>query len=67
MVDSEVIAVYIADRLENGHSMQDALEASVSDLDGTFAYLVSTSEGIGLARDQFAMKPLLFPEDDELE
>ena len=64
--DSEVIAVYIADRLENGHSMQDALEASVSDLDGTFAYLVSTKEGIGLARDQFAMKPLLFAEDDEI-
>jgi glutamine phosphoribosylpyrophosphate amidotransferase len=46
--------------------MQDALEASVSDLDGTFAYLVSTKDGIGLARDQFAMKPLLFAEDDEL-
>jgi glutamate synthase domain-containing protein 1 len=64
--DSEVIAVYLADRLETGDSMQDALEASVSELDGTFAYLVSTKEGIGLARDQFAMKPLLFAEDDEL-
>ena len=64
--DSEVIAVYIADRLENGDSMQQALEASVDDLDGTFAYVVSTRDGIGLARDQFAMKPLLFAEDDEL-
>jgi methylamine---glutamate N-methyltransferase subunit A len=64
--DSEVIAVYIADRLENGDSMQQALEASVNDLDGTFAYVVSTRDGIGLARDQFAMKPLLFAEDDEL-
>jgi len=64
--DSEVIAVYIADRLENGDSMQQALEASVDDLDGTFAYVVSTKDGIGLARDQFAMKPLLFAEDDEL-
>jgi methylamine---glutamate N-methyltransferase subunit A len=64
--DSEVIAVYIADRLENGDTMQQALEASVDDLDGTFAYVVSTKDGIGLARDQFAMKPLLFAEDDEL-
>ena len=64
--DSEVIAVYIADRLENGDSMQDALEASVHDLDGTFAYVVSTRDGLGLARDQFAMKPLLFAEDEEL-
>lgn len=64
--DSEVIAVYIADRLENGDAMQEALEASVHDLDGTFAYVVSTKDGLGLARDQFAMKPLLFAEDDEL-
>ncbi len=64
--DSEVIAVYIADRLESGSSMEEALQASVADLDGTFAYLVSTKDGIGLARDQFAMKPLLFAEDEEL-
>jgi methylamine---glutamate N-methyltransferase subunit A len=64
--DSEVIAVYIADRLESGDSMEEALEASVHDLDGTFAYVVSTRDGLGLARDQFAMKPLLFAEDSEL-
>ena len=64
--DSEVIAVYIADRLESGNSMEEALEASVHDLDGTFAYVVSTREGLGLARDQFAMKPLLYAEDEEL-
>ena len=64
--DSEVIAVYIADRLQQGDSMEEALRASVRDLDGTFAYLISTQDGIGLARDQFAMKPLLFAEDDEL-
>ena len=64
--DSEVIAVYIADRLQAGASLEDALRASVSDLDGTFAYLVSTARGIGLARDQFATKPLLYAENDEL-
>jgi glutamate synthase domain-containing protein 1 len=64
--DSEVIAVYLADKLESGESLESALRSSVSDLDGTFAYLVSTKEGIGLARDQFATKPLLYAEDEEL-
>ena len=64
--DSEVIAVYIADRLQAGESLEDALRASVGDLDGTFAYLISTDRGIGLARDQFATKPLLYAENDEL-
>jgi methylamine---glutamate N-methyltransferase subunit A len=64
--DSEVIAVYIADKLERGESLEDALRASVSDLDGTFAYLISTPDGIGVARDPFALKPLLFAESDEV-
>jgi glutamate synthase domain-containing protein 1 len=64
--DSEVIAVYLADKMESGESLEAALRASVSDLDGTFAYLVSTKDGIGLARDQFATKPLLYAEDEEL-
>jgi len=64
--DSEVIAVYIADRLEGGESLDGALRASVEDLDGTFAYLISTANGIGLARDQFATKPLLYAENDDM-
>jgi glutamate synthase domain-containing protein 1 len=63
--DSEAIAVYIADKLEEGSSLEDALRSSVSDLDGTFAYLISTPQGIGVARDRFALKPLIFAEDDE--
>jgi methylamine---glutamate N-methyltransferase subunit A len=64
--DSEVIAVFVADKLQQGESLEDALKASVTDLDGTFAYLISTARGIGLARDQFATKPLLYAENDEL-
>jgi glutamate synthase domain-containing protein 1 len=64
--DSEVIAVYIADKLAAGESLDAALKASIDDLDGTFAYLISTANGIGLARDQFATKPLLYAEDDEM-
>jgi methylamine---glutamate N-methyltransferase subunit A len=64
--DSEVIAVYIADKLEAGESLDAALRASIADLDGTFAYLISTANGVGLARDQFATKPLLYAETDEM-
>jgi glutamate synthase domain-containing protein 1 len=64
--DSEVIAVYVADRLQRGDPLEEALRASVSDLDGTFAYLISTDRGVGLARDQFATKPLLYAEDDDM-
>ncbi len=63
--DSEVIAVYIADKLQHGESLEAALRASVVDLDGTFAYLISTPEGIGVARDPFALKPLVYAETEE--
>ncbi len=64
--DSEVIAVYIADRLEAGESLEDALRASVSDLAGTFPYPSSTAQGVGLARDQFPTNPLLYAGDDDM-
>jgi glutamate synthase domain-containing protein 1 len=64
--DSEVIAVYVADRLQAGEPLEEALKASITDLDGAFAYLISTDRGLGLARDQFATKPLLYAENDEL-
>ena len=43
--DSELIAVYLADKLAHGEGLDDALRASLSDLDGTFTYLVATLRG----------------------
>lgn len=63
--DSEAIAVYIADKLAEGATLDQALKDSVRELDGTFAYLVSTADGIGVARDPFATKPMLWAETDE--
>src|SRR5439155_23020535 len=63
--DSEVIAVYIADKLEAGDSLDEALRGSIGDLDGTFAYLISTLKGIGIARDQTATIPLLYAKHDD--
>ncbi len=64
--DSEVIAVYLAGRLAAGDSLDDALNGSLDDLDGTFTYLVSTAAGLGYAKDRWAAKPLVTMETDDV-
>lgn len=64
--DSELIAVYIADKMAQGVPLETALEQSVDDLDGTFSFLVSTKDGIGFAKDRLAAKPMVMYEDDSL-
>ena len=61
--DSEVIAVFIADQLLNGLSLEESLTESIEQLDGTFTYLISTSDGIGFAKDRFSTKPLIVAEN----
>ncbi len=60
--DSEVIAVYIAEQLSLGVSLEDALRRSIDELDGVFTYLLSTADGIGMASDRLAIKPLVVTE-----
>jgi hypothetical protein len=64
--DSEFIAVYLADKLAGGVTLEDALHASLDDLDGTFTYLVSTRDGMGCAKDQWSAKPLVTMETDDV-
>ena len=64
--DSELIAVYLADKLAGGVGLREALEASLDDLDGTFTYLVSTRDGMGYAKDRWAAKPLVLMETDSV-
>ena len=64
--DSEVIAVYLADRLARGATLREALEDSLDDLDGTFTYLVSTRNGMGFAKDQWSAKPLVTMENEDV-
>ncbi len=63
--DSEVIGVYLADRISQGMSLKEALTASLYDLDGSFSYLAATQHELGFAKDRFALKPLLFTETDD--
>lgn len=64
--DTELIAVYLADKLAKGFGLNEAVNASVQELDGSFTYLISTTEGFGIARDRFACKPGVVYEDDEI-
>jgi glutamate synthase domain-containing protein 1 len=62
--DSELIAVYLADKLTAGQTLESVLEESVTELDGTFSFLVSTVDGIGFAKDPLGAKPMVVLERD---
>ncbi|MCB1368043.1 MAG: hypothetical protein KDK00_09785, partial [Rhodobacteraceae bacterium] len=57
--DSELIAVWVSDRMKQGLSMEQALTRSIDEIDGVFTFMIGTPETIGFAKDRFAMKPLV--------
>ncbi len=63
--DSELIAVYIADRIDRGDELEGAMRRSVDELDGVFTYLVATSDQLGMAKDVMAAKPMVLYESDD--
>lgn len=63
--DSEVVAVYIADQMNRGRNLTQALASMLQDLDGSFSCLVATSSQFGFVKDPFALKPLLWTETAE--
>ena len=64
--DSELIAVYLADKMAQGIALKEALATSIDDLDGTFSFLVSTENEIGYAKDRLAAKPMIMYQDENL-
>jgi len=63
--DSELIAVYIADRIDQGDELEAAMARSIDQLDGVFTYLVATSGQLGMAKDVMGAKPMVLYESDE--
>jgi methylamine---glutamate N-methyltransferase subunit A len=63
--DSELIAVYLADKMEQGATLKDAMTDSIEQLDGVFTYLVATADSLGMAKDVMAAKPMVLYESDE--
>lgn len=63
--DSELIAVYLADRLEQGENLEESMHRSINDLDGVFTYVVATGDKLGMAKDVMAAKPMVLYESDD--
>jgi glutamate synthase domain-containing protein 1 len=64
--DSELIAVYLADRMSQGADLETAMKDSVEYLDGVFTYLVATKDQLGMAKDVMAAKPMVVYEGDDM-
>ena len=64
--DSEIIAVYLAEQMSEGMSLEDAMRESLEELDGVFTYICVTKDALGVAKDEMAAKPLVLYESDDL-
>jgi amidophosphoribosyltransferase len=63
--DTEVAAGYLAWRLREGASLQEALEGCLDDLDGFYTFAVGTRDGFAVMRDPIACKPAVMAETDD--
>jgi glutamate synthase domain-containing protein 1 len=63
--DTEVAAGYLAWRLREGASLEQALEGCLDDLDGFYTFLVGTADGFAVLRDPIACKPAVLAETDD--
>lgn len=64
--DSEIIAVYLAERMAEGMSLEDAMRQSLEELDGVFTYMCVTADALGVCKDEMAAKPLVLYEGDDM-
>ena len=63
--DSEIIAVYIAEKRAEGLALEAAMKQSLIDLDGVFTYVVVTEDALGVAKDEMAAKPLVLYQSED--
>jgi methylamine---glutamate N-methyltransferase subunit A len=63
--DTEVGAAFISHKLQTGETLGNALEATLTDLDGFFTFVVGTKNGFGVVRDPIACKPAVMAETDQ--
>jgi len=63
--DSELIAVYLADKMQQGADLEQAMKDSIEELDGVFTYIVATADSLGMAKDVMAAKPMVLYESDD--
>jgi glutamine phosphoribosylpyrophosphate amidotransferase len=64
--DSEIIAVYLAEQMAEGKSLEDSMRQSLEELDGVFTYMCVTADALGVCKDEMAAKPLVLYEGDDM-
>ena len=60
--DTEVAAAYLSWRMRQGMSLEAALQAGLSDLDGFYTFVVGTMTGFAVVRDPVSCKPAVMAE-----
>jgi amidophosphoribosyltransferase len=63
--DTEGACRYLHWRLDNGESLEVALDHAFEDFDGFFTFLMGTHDKLALVRDPFACKPAVVAETDD--
>lgn len=63
--DTEVAAGYLAWKLREGATLEQALEACLDELDGFYTFAVGTADGFAVLRDPIACKPAVLAETDD--
>jgi glutamate synthase domain-containing protein 1 len=66
LCDSEIIAVYLAERMAQGDSLEDSMRRSLEELDGVFTYICVTEDALGVAKDELGAKPLVLYESGDI-
>ena len=63
--DTEVAAAFLTHKMNDGANLGQAMEATLTDLDGFFTFVVGTHNGFGVVRDPIACKPAVMAETDQ--
>jgi methylamine---glutamate N-methyltransferase subunit A len=64
--DSEIIAVYLAEKMAEGADLKAAMTDSLEELDGVFTYMCVTADALGVCKDEMAAKPLVLYEGEDM-
>lgn len=63
--DSEVAAGYLTWKLDQGATLNEAMEQALVDLDGFYTFAIGTRNGFAVLRDPIACKPAVIAETDD--
>ncbi|MCX7889058.1 MAG: glutamine amidotransferase family protein [Rhodobacteraceae bacterium] len=63
--DTEVAAAFLTHKMDEGANLGQAMEATLTDLDGFFPFVVGPRNGFGVVRDPIACKPAVMAETDQ--